>query len=121
MRGHQLYIYIRIIYIYTHIIYIYIHIYIYCINPKSKALNPEPSTWGMMRFKRKRRLSLSGPCDACDPKDLSDVAAGELEREAESESECDLLPFKFFSAAAAAARQISSACVDQPSVKRDLE
>jgi len=37
--------------------------------------------------------ALGSPCDACDPKDLSDVAAGELEREAESESECDLLPF----------------------------
>jgi hypothetical protein len=74
----------------------------------------------MMRFKPMRRLALSGPCDSCDPKDLSDVAAGEPEREPESESECDLLPFKFFSAAAAAARQISSACVDHTSVKRDL-
>ena len=69
-----------------------------------------------------RRLALSGPCDSWEPKDLSDVAPGEPEREPESESECecDLFPFKFFSAAAAAARQISSACVDHTIVKRNL-
>ena len=49
------------------------------------------------------RLALSGPCEC----DLSDVSPGEPERELEREF--PLRPLRFFSAADAAARQMSSA------------